>query len=259
MYINPHRAIQEGWVKFPEWMDEEFRQKCIQPNAIDITLDRVFELMHYESFSLSESEKKLRTTIERFPTVVTPNSMTEGEYFSISHGYVDAMSDFFVDIPEGIAAFIIVRSTLNRNGLFVTSGLYDQGFKNKVGFMIRNQGPNAYIAPHTRVAQLVFVKAEDSGILYNGTYNKNEGEHWSTIKEDSDIDTERLFGVQEMTAPQGTIFKMDIPSDVQVEQTENRKVFSVDVPDDMPIEQVQQVVKTATTKVKGTSKPKQGE
>ena len=47
------------------------------------------------------------------------------------------MSDFFVTVPAGLAAFLIVRSTLNRNGIFITSGLYDQGFSNNIGFVMQ--------------------------------------------------------------------------------------------------------------------------
>ena len=33
-----------------------------------------------------------------------------------------------VSIEEGYAGFVITRSTLNRNGVFITSGLYDSGY-----------------------------------------------------------------------------------------------------------------------------------
>lgn len=184
MYINPNRAIQEGWVKFPEWMDEEFRQKCIQPNAIDVTLDRVFDLKTTTNLVLSEETKLMRETQELFPTA---HRHELDNLFAIPTGCIDIMSDFHVTVPAGVAAFLIVRSTLNRNGIFVTSGLYDQGFSNYVGFVLRNEGPMAFIAPHTRVAQLVFVAAEDSGQLYSGDYNKSVGEHWSDIQPVVDI------------------------------------------------------------------------
>ncbi len=28
MYINPKQALAEGWIKFPDWMDEDSRAKC---------------------------------------------------------------------------------------------------------------------------------------------------------------------------------------------------------------------------------------
>lgn len=187
MYLNPKTAIKEGWVKFPEWMDEEFRLKCIQPNAIDITLDRLFALNPHSNFVLSEDDKRMRESYEIKPIssysyVVKEDGIKLLESsFAIPPGVSDVMSDFRVTVPEGVAAFIIVRSTLNRNGLFITSGLYDSGYNGNAGFALHNRGPVAHIAPHTRVAQLVFVKSEDSGILYAGGYNHDEGTHWSEL------------------------------------------------------------------------------
>lgn len=185
MYLNPKTAINEGWVKFPEWMEEEFQLKCVQPNAIDITLDRAFALAPHSNFVLSEDDKRMRESYEIKPIssysyAAYQKSLQSLEAsFAIPPGVVDGMSDFRVNVPEGVAAFIIVRSTLNRNGLFITSGLFDSGYNGNAGFALHNRGPVAYIAPHTRVAQLVFVKSEDSGILYAGGYNHTEGTHWS--------------------------------------------------------------------------------
>lgn len=181
MFINPIRAISEGWIThhklktMQDWIDGNY----ISPNAIDITLDRVFDLKTTTSLVLSEDTKLMRETQEIFPTA---HRHGLSDLFAIPTGCIDIMSDFHVTVPAGVAAFLIVRSTLNRNGLFVTSGLYDQGFNNYVGFVLRNEGPIAFIAPHTRVAQLVFVAAEDSGKMYDGDYNKDAGKHWSDIQ-----------------------------------------------------------------------------
>lgn len=172
MYINPLHAIQEGWIVIPSWMDDEFKQRCIQPNAIDVTLDRAFAIQDNHTFMLSEEFKQTRHTVEIYP------QDTSG-FFQIESGPTDILSDFYVNIPTGVAAFLIVRSTLNRNGLFVTSGLYDSGYTGHVGMVIHNDGPVAFIEPHTRIAQLVLVKSEDSGLLYSGGYNHEQGTHWT--------------------------------------------------------------------------------
>lgn len=170
MFVNPKEVIENGWVKFPEWMNDEFKQKCIQPNALDFTIDMVFDHVDDESFMLSEELKVMRNQTKQQPV--------DG-YFEIDT-MADIMSDFFISVPAGYAAYLIVRSTLNRNGLFITSGLYDQGFSNYIGCILHNRGPVAYIAPNTRIGQIIFVKTDDSGIMYNGIYNTNNGEHWTT-------------------------------------------------------------------------------
>jgi deoxycytidine triphosphate deaminase len=175
MYLNPNQAIQEGWITFPSWMDKDFRDKCIQPNALDFTAD----YMHSPDgggLILSETRKVMRPLIPTLPHILNDDT----EYFPIeSNTYVDVTSDFYVSIPPGVAALMIIRSTLNRNGLFITSGLFDSGYSGSVGCALHNRGPIAYIAPHTRIGQIIFVKSEDSGLLYSGSYNHAQNTHWS--------------------------------------------------------------------------------
>lgn len=169
MFINPKQAIAEGWVKFPEWMSEESQQKCIQPNALDFTVDAIY-IIGNDSFEISETSKIMRaqTKLETF----------EGN-FLLTQGCYDAMSDFYVNVPEGVAACLVTRSTFNRNGVFIQSGLYDSGFKGNCGFVIYNMGGNTKITPRTRIGQLIFVKSEDSGVMYAGGYNTEGGQHWT--------------------------------------------------------------------------------
>lgn len=175
MFINPTIAIKNGWITFPDWMQEEQKQKCIQPNAIDFTLDRVFVGEQNTSFVISEKEKIMKKFIEVHPT---------DKYFTIlPHTFYDCMSEFFVKIPENCAGTLIIRSSLNRNGLFLTAGLYDSGFENNIGFVIHNNSSTpAYIAKHTRVGQIIFVDSK-SAHTYTGTYNQQKGQHWSSINQ----------------------------------------------------------------------------
>lgn len=172
MFMNPNTALAEKWVQFPEWMEQEARDKCIQPNAIDVTCDRVFSPATTSGFELSEMHKVTVEMKEQLPGKMEPFIIPPG-------GWVDVMSDFHVKVPEGMVASFITRSTLNRNGLFVTNGLYDQGFDNYCGFVLHNRSSTpAKIWPHTRIAQLYFVSAQSSGMMYSGIYNNNKGSHW---------------------------------------------------------------------------------
>lgn len=175
--INPRNAIENGWLQFPEWMDAEFREKCIQPNAVDFTIDRVFVPTGENLFFISEQAKQMRDMTELH---TEHKSIDESRYWRLDgHRAYDFMSDFHVTVPQGVAALLIVRSTFNRNGLFVTSGLYDSGFDNKIGACLHNRGDTAFVAPRTRVGQIMFVES-DSAKLYAGVYNDNAGQHWSS-------------------------------------------------------------------------------
>jgi len=186
MFINPRTAIAEGWVTFPAWMTEEQKEKCIQPNALDFTLDHVNAIRTDVPFILYEDKSKVqhRRLIEVAPSngvfhlVNQFESPLWGGYFNTTK--YDFQSDFYVNLPEGVAALVIVRSTLNRNGLFITTGLWDSGFKGHIAGVLHNTDGEAHIEEHVRIGQIMFIKSEFSGALYAGGYNTEAGQHWTT-------------------------------------------------------------------------------
>ena len=175
MLISPLEAIQQGWIQFPDWMTEDQRQKCIQPNAIDITADKFFGLLiGIEPARLSETEKSFHKLRE-----CTPDS--NGFVRLHGGGAFDIQSDFYVKIPTGVAAELIIRSTLNRMGLALNAGLWDSGFEGNLGAIIHNRVGDVLMAPHTRVCQIKFYRSDSVG-LYAGGYNTEKGQHWSSTQ-----------------------------------------------------------------------------
>lgn len=188
MFINPKIAIQEGWIT---GLTEN--SHFVQPNAIDFTLDRMFEIPHHGSAIISDlgevSNPHTGEVLKKGVKVMLDGREYESEYdtqykdhfFCIpGHSSVDGMSDFYVELPEGVACLpMVARSTLNRNGMFITSGLYDSGFKGHIGFAIHNvRNDPSYIGVGTRVGQIVFVKSDSAG-MYAGGWNHDAGTHYS--------------------------------------------------------------------------------
>jgi deoxycytidine triphosphate deaminase len=170
MFINPKTAIAEGWITGITDMEKQ-----VQPNAIDFTLDRLFNIT-FTGFHISEQGKQMRGGKEMTPTHDRRENM---DYWRLEPNSVyDGMSNVYVTLPEGVAAMLIIRSTLNRNGIFLTSGLYDSSFCGNIGFALHNRSSYAYIAPGTRVGQIIFVTSDSAG-AYAGGYNTTEGQHWS--------------------------------------------------------------------------------
>ena len=74
-----------------------------------------------------------------------------------------------VSIEEGYAGFVITRSTLNRNGVFITSGLYDSGYHGVMAGCLQVRVGPMKIQRGTRVGQFLLFKAETLS-LYDGSY-----------------------------------------------------------------------------------------
>ncbi|CAB4127318.1 Dcd Deoxycytidine deaminase [uncultured Caudovirales phage] len=148
----------------------------VQPNAVDLRLDKVFKI----SDNLFEIDND--TKVHRGSEPVEPNA--DG-WFELEPGAYEVIMENVISVADGEAGFVITRSTLNRNGVFLTSGLYDSGYGIDVntgeavggvmaGVMHVNVGP-ALIKKGTRVGQYIMWNAETLS-LYNGSYG-NHKEH----------------------------------------------------------------------------------
>ena len=138
----------------------------IQPNAVDLCIDRVWEIGDGEFYLGIENKQHRVGTKEIFPD-------STGEWVLFADRKYQFDTCHFVKIPEGFAGWLIPRSTLNRNGISITSGLYDSGFKNYVGAVMHIGCGNARIQKGARVAHFVYCEAETAN-MYEGDYNAKD-------------------------------------------------------------------------------------
>ena len=155
MIISPKRIVQEGIVK-----DIDNPTEQIQQNWIDLTLRTIEYMNTTDPLILTKGERKNQSRI-----VIVPDP--EGMILLTPWIY-DVTFNEYVIIPNGMCAQIVQRSTLNRMWNFITAGLYDAWFENRVGAILHvNQEMTIEI--WVRLAQIVFFEAEE-GDLYNGIY-----------------------------------------------------------------------------------------
>lgn len=123
----------------------------VQPNAVDLRLGKVFRILD-AAFEVSNDHKAHRGTEELHPDA-------DG-YYNLVPGSYEVVMENVIHVGEGEAGWVITRSTLNRNGLFLTSGLYDSGYRGVMaGVLHVNVGP-ARIKQGTRIGQYLSFNAE---------------------------------------------------------------------------------------------------
>jgi deoxycytidine triphosphate deaminase len=123
----------------------------VQPNAVDIRLGKVFRITN-NLFQISNDHKAHRGTEEIQPDAFGDYNLEPGSY--------EVVMENVIHVGEGEAGWVITRSTLNRNGLFLTSGLYDSGYHGVMaGVLHVNAGP-AKIKQGTRIGQYLSFNAE---------------------------------------------------------------------------------------------------
>jgi deoxycytidine triphosphate deaminase len=136
------------------------QQEDIQPNAVDLRLDQVYSIIP-NIFEISNDHKKHRGSQEIFP---------DGEgYFTLLPGSYEIVMENIIHVGEGEAGWVITRSTLNRNGCFITSGLYDSGYHGVMAGVLHVTVGTARIKKGTRVGQYLSFDAESLS-SYDGDY-----------------------------------------------------------------------------------------
>jgi len=158
MIVNPKQAVDDGVIT-------NVGDGQVQQNGIDIRIDRMYRVRGSAYLGIA---KKL---MPNFDEVHPRKNAETGEWvFDLSpeQSYVfDAVE--VVDMPENLMALIVTRSTLNRCGIRVTSGVWDSGFRGTLGGFINTGSIPAFIERGSRIAQVVFYNA-DSASMYNGQY-----------------------------------------------------------------------------------------
>ena len=132
-----------------------------QPNAVDLRVKKIFTIHKASRFELGEGVKLHRRTSEELPD--------KDGWWNLQRGTYEIVMENVVSIEEGYAGFVITRSTLNRNGVFITSGLYDSGYHGVMAGCLHVRVGPMKLQKGTRVGQFLLFEAETLS-LYNGSY-----------------------------------------------------------------------------------------
>ena len=140
------------------------QQDDIQPNAVDLRVDKIFRMDITKNFVIGEEDGK-ETKQHRGSTELNPY---EDGYWYLTPGTYEIIMENIINVGDDEAGWVITRSTLNRNGLFITSGLYDSGYHGVMAGALHVTAP-ARIKKGTRVGQFLLFKSQ-SLKKYDGDY-----------------------------------------------------------------------------------------
>lgn len=132
----------------------------VQPNAVDLRVDRVFQI-NDNIFIIDEEQKVHRGSVEL--------SHDDQQYWHLQPGSYEIVMENVITMGEREAGWVITRSTLNRNGCFITSGLYDSGYNGAMAGCLHVTCGPLKIKKGTRVGQFLLFNSETLH-LYNGSY-----------------------------------------------------------------------------------------
>ena len=131
-----------------------------QPNAVDLRLSKVHRI-NYKIFELSEDKKVHRGSEQMWPD--------ESGWYYLLPGHYEVIMENIINVGENEAGWVITRSTLNRNGVFLTSGLYDSGYHGAMAAVLHVTIGPLHVKQGTRIGQYLSSDSE-SLTTYNGSY-----------------------------------------------------------------------------------------
>jgi deoxycytidine triphosphate deaminase len=137
------------------------QQKDIQPNAVDLRVGKIFQIIDDNDFTIDE-EQKIHKGSEPVPVF-------EDGFWYLYQGAYEIIMENEIEVGHDECGFVSTRSSLNRNGVFLTSGLYDSGYKGVMAGVIHIRAGRMKIKPGTRVGQFLCFKSETMG-SYDGDY-----------------------------------------------------------------------------------------
>lgn len=136
------------------------QEKDIQPNAVDLRLGKILKIKD-SVFTIDEDQKIHRGSEEFEPWV-------DGYYYLVPGAY-EVIMENEIKVGEGEAGMVITRSTLNRNGVYLTTGLYDTGYHGVMAGVMHVTCGLMRIKPGTRIGQYLTFESETMGV-YDGDY-----------------------------------------------------------------------------------------
>ena len=146
-------------------------QDMIQPNAFDVRLDRVFEFNEapidsgiQNTFSLTADDEKIHALKQE----LYPLS-SNGTFVLRKGNSYEIIFQGTIKMGATEAGWIVPRSSLNRNGIFITSGLYDAGYEGVMAACMHVMGANFTVMRGARLGQFLLFHAETAH-RYSGNY-----------------------------------------------------------------------------------------
>lgn len=134
---------------------------AVQPNAVDLSIEKVFRIKPNLFVIDAENHKQHRGVEEVLPD--------EDGFFYLEPDTYEVIAHETVSVGPDEAGYVIGRSTMNRNNLLIRSSIYDSGYTGTCCTVITVGSGPAKIQKGTRFAQYVSWKAE-SLKQYNGSY-----------------------------------------------------------------------------------------
>ena len=155
------RRLLEG--ERPLVRDVRDRDRQLQPNGIDLTLESVWAFDGAGQLGVDDAARVLAARRE-----VTP---TSDSWYELAAGPYLVRLNEVVDLPTDLMAFGKSRSSLLRCGAAIHNAVWDAGYTGRSEALLMVYSPRGLrVQRHARILQLVFCRLERPTVPYRGRF-----------------------------------------------------------------------------------------
>lgn len=150
--------------------NELLQESDLQPNGIDIRVDRVYRIEPSSYAVLGETTRVPAVRKEIFAEKLTIDAK-QGPvkvFTLLAQNVYEFETKLEVVIPDNFIGIIHQRSTLSRSGITITSGIWDTGYKGILAGQIHTP-IDLMLERNVRIAQFILIPATAIG-KYSGIY-----------------------------------------------------------------------------------------
>lgn len=140
-------------------------EKCVQPDAVDLRVGKIYKIDENSMATLTEHSKTHAVRHE-----VLPN---EDNMYVLTRGAYVVEFDHRIEVGVDECGWVVSRSTLMRNGVYLHSCLYDSGYVGPMISGLNVVGVDTFLLEaHARIGQYVCTKVDGVQHQYDGSYQE---------------------------------------------------------------------------------------
>lgn len=134
------------------------KDEFVQENSVDVRIDKLFAIRP-DTFVLEKEDE-----VERVHRSIVELKTDDDDFWLVQPGVYEFVSNSSIQMGRDECGWIITQSTLNKNGCYVSTRLFESGFDGLInGTLVVNGGP-LQIQRGACVGQFVCQKAENTSI-----------------------------------------------------------------------------------------------
>lgn len=142
--------------------------ESIQPNGVDLSIDKIYGMKGYASLSNDGYSKPSRSEIELEDYEV---ENIDGKSYKLYKDYYIVEYNEVIEIPEDHIGLVLPRSRLMRCGGTLYTAVWDSGYKGKGegGLNVRNL---MYLEENMNIGQIIYIETEKLSEHYDGSHQE---------------------------------------------------------------------------------------